>query len=83
MELLSRRSRDPRIEPVELWVPSLAHAQLSLEGSKAEGEQRIFENVEVTLHGGPRDTGVVSQSLDVQDLAMEERSDRQEARESG
>jgi len=65
----------PGVDPVELRVAPLAHAQPRLKGEQAKREQ-----LEIPLHGAPNDARVPRERPDVQGLAVKEGESR-EARE--
>jgi len=64
-------------------VLALAHAQARLVGRQPPGEERVLEHLQVALDGGPRDPGGAGERGDVEELAVEERGDGQEAGEAG
>ncbi len=64
-------------------MPLLADAHPALESRKAEGQERILDDLEIAGYGRPRHLGIAGQSRHIQGLAVKERSDGQEAGEPG
>ena len=80
-ESLACGSRQPGIDPVELRVPALAHAQARLESLQPERKKRVFEDAEVPVDRRSRHAAIPGQTRDVHRLTMGERRHRQEPRE--
>ena len=78
-----RRPNQPRVDPVELRVTALANPQLRLVRRQPVRQQRVFQDVQVALHGGSGHAAVAREPRDVDGGAMAESGDRQEAGEAG
>src|ERR1700691_2411902 len=78
-----RGACDAGVDPVELRVFALADAQAGGVRGQTSCEQRVFEDLDVTLDGGTGHTGVASETGDVDRLSMAEGGDGQKAGEAG